>query len=97
MRVNPEHCFACDACILDAMRNKVSMLSCMFDLTERAGSDSHYALVHGTYPIASQDAGTFPDGDEIVIFDADAALPQVPAAGVQLARNNPLHCAEVCH
>jgi hypothetical protein len=33
--------------------------------------------VHGTQPIATKSASTFPDGDEIVIFDADAVLPQV--------------------
>ena len=42
-----------------------------------SGSDSHYAIVHGTHPIAKQGEGIFPDGDEIVIFDADAVLPQV--------------------
>jgi hypothetical protein len=33
--------------------------------------------VHGTQPIAAKSGGTFPDGDEIVVFDADAVLPQV--------------------
>jgi hypothetical protein len=40
--------------------------------------------VHGTQPIATKSASTFPDGDEIVIFDADAVLPQVTSISLTL-------------
>jgi len=53
-----------------------------------SGSDSHYAIVHGTQPIAQKGHGVFPDGDEIVIFDADAVLPQVTSAHFFLNSQN---------
>ncbi len=42
----------------------------------KPGHTTHYAMVHRTIAIGDHPAGTKPDGDEVVIFEPAAILPQ---------------------